>query len=132
MHTYRITIKLRVKPTIKTKRVAILGAGPGGIVSAKYAIENGFTPVVFDKKSIPGGLWSSGTAIWEGMHTNVSRYSVMFSDFPWPDKASVIPSAKEVYNYLLSYIKHFQLENYFQFNSNVDQCKYLPNKKVLF
>ena len=31
---------------------------------------------------------------------------------------------------LLSYIKHFQLENYFQFNSNVDQCKYLPNKKV--
>lgn len=51
MHTYRITIKLRVKPTIKTKRVAILGAGPGGIVSAKYAVENGFIPVVFDKKS---------------------------------------------------------------------------------
>jgi dimethylaniline monooxygenase (N-oxide forming) len=129
MHTYRITIKLRVKPTIKTKRVAILGAGPGGIVSAKYAVENGFTPVVFDKKAIPGGLWSSGTAIWEGMHTNVSRYSVMFSDFPWPDKSSLIPSAKEVYNYLLSYIKHYQLENYFQFNSNVDQVKYLPNKK---
>ncbi len=77
MHTYRITIKLRVKPANKEKRVAILGSGPAGIVSAKYAIENGILPVVFEKKNKPGGLWSEGTAIWDGMHTNVSRYSVM-------------------------------------------------------
>ena len=112
MSSYKISIKLRVKPTNNVKRVAILGAGPAGIVSAKYAIENGFVPVVFDKKSLPGGLWSAGTAIWDDMHSNSSRYSVMFSDFGWPDKASIIPSARDVYNYLIDYSHHFKIEKY--------------------
>lgn len=129
MDSYKISIKLRVKPATEIKRVAILGAGPAGIVSAKYAIQNGFLPVVFDKKSMPGGLWSAGTAIWEDMHSNSSRYSVMFSDFPWPEKASIIPAAKDVYNYLLSYINHFKLEKFFQFNTIVQLVKQLPNKK---
>lgn len=118
-----------MKPTSEKKRVAILGAGPAGIVSAKYALENGFIPVVFEKKSLPGGLWSSGTAIWEDMHSNSSRYSVMFSDFGWPDKASIIPSAKDVYNYLLSYIDHFKIGSHFRFNTLVQLVKQLPNKK---
>lgn len=129
MHTYRITIKLRVKSANKKKRVAILGSGPAGLVSAKVALENDLVPVIFDKKPIPGGLWSAGTAIWDGMHTNVSKYSVMFSDFPWPKDSSVIPSAKDVYNYLLDYIKHYSLDKYFRLNSNVESVKQLPNKK---
>ena len=127
--TYRITIKLKVTPTKKAKRVAIIGAGPGGIVAAKYASESGLTPVVFDRKESPGGLWREGTAIWDGMHTNVSRYSVMFSDFPWPENSNVIPSAKEVYDYLMRYIRHFELEKYFKLNTFVESVKYLPNKK---
>jgi cation diffusion facilitator CzcD-associated flavoprotein CzcO len=58
-------------------RVAILGAGPSGIVAAKYAQEHGIIPVVFEKRAQPGGLWAQGTAIWDDMHTNVSKYSVM-------------------------------------------------------
>ena len=110
MSSYKISIKLRVKPACDEKRVAILGAGPAGIVCAKYAVENGFKPVVFDKKSMPGGLWSAGTAIWDDMHSNSSRYSVMFSDFGWPSNANIIPSGKDVYNYLIAYIEHFKLE----------------------
>jgi hypothetical protein len=111
------------------KRVAILGSGPAGLVSAKYALEHGLRPVVFEKKSGPGGLWSSNTAIWDGMHTNVSKYSVMFGDFPWPKNSSVIPSAADVYNYLLNYIRHFKLEKYFRLNSHVTSVRQLPNKK---
>jgi len=129
MHTYRITIKLKVTPTNRKKRVAILGSGPAGLVSAKYALENDIVPVIFEKKKTPGGLWSSGTAIWDGMHTNVSKYSVMFSDFPWPKESSVIPSAKDVFNYLLAYIKHFKLERHFQFGAFVESVRQLPNKK---
>jgi hypothetical protein len=115
--------------TAAEKRVAILGSGPGGIVSAKYALEHGLKPVVFEKKSGPGGLWSSNTAIWDGMHTNVSKYSVMFGDFPWPKDSNVIPSAADVYNYLLNYIRHFKLEKYFRLNSHVTSVRQLPNKK---
>jgi dimethylaniline monooxygenase (N-oxide forming) len=130
MHTYRITIRIRIKAhNNNKKRVAILGSGPGGLVSAKQALENGIVPVIFEKKSVPGGLWSAGTAIWDGMHTNVSRYSVMFSDFPWPENSSIIPSAKEVYNYLLSYIRHFKLDKYLKLNTFVESVRQLPNKK---
>lgn len=103
MSTYRITIKLKVKPN-KKKRVAIIGSGPAGLVAAKTALESGLTPVIFDRKRTPGGLWAAGTAIWDNMHTNVSRYSVSFSDFPWPANSSIIPSAKDVFNYLLRYL----------------------------
>ena len=113
----------------KEKKVAILGSGPGGLVSAKYALEHGLKPIIFEKKSGPGGLWSSNTAIWDGMHTNVSKYSVMFSDFPWPRDSSVIPSAADVYNYLLNYIRHFKLEKYFRLNSHVTSVRQLSNKK---
>lgn len=101
MNTYRITIRLKIKPSRNQKRVAIIGAGPAGLVCGKYALENGITPVIFDRKAVPGGLWSAGTAIWDQMHTNVSKYSVSFSDFPWPEHSSIIPSAQEVYNYLV-------------------------------
>ena len=129
MHTYRITIKLRVKPENKEKRVAILGSGPAGLVSAKYALENNIVPVILEKRNKPGGLWAEGTAIWDGMHTNVSRYSVMFSDHTWPKGASIIPSSRDVLNYLMSYIRQFDLEKHIRYNSNVEIIKQLPNKK---
>jgi dimethylaniline monooxygenase (N-oxide forming) len=128
MQTYRITIKLKLKQK-KNKRVAIIGSGPAGLVSAKYAVENDIVPVIFDRKNIPGGLWSSGTAIWDDMHTNVSKYSVQFSDLPHTKEVGVIPSARDIYNYLLEYIRVFQLEKYFKLNTNVESVRQLPNKK---
>jgi dimethylaniline monooxygenase (N-oxide forming) len=126
---YRITIKLQLKPTQKRRRVAIIGSGPGGLVSAKYALESNLQPTIFDRNSEPGGLWVPGTAIWDDMHTNVSRYQVMFSDYPWKDGSSIIPSARDVQNYLLSYIKHFKIDKTLNLNTNVEAIRQLPNKK---
>lgn len=53
----------------------------------------------------------------------------MFSDFPWPEGSNIIPSAKEVFQYLQSYIKHFNLEKYLKLNSSVESVKQLENKK---
>jgi hypothetical protein len=113
----------------KQQRVAIIGSGPSGIVSAKYCAENGLRPVVFEKENRPGGLWAEGTSIWDDMHTNVSRYSVMFSDFPWPDNEKIIPSAQDVLDYLKNYIKHFKMNDYFKFNSNINHVKQLEDKR---
>ena len=113
----------------KQQRVAIIGSGPSGIVSAKYCAENGLRPVVFEKENRPGGLWAEGTSIWDDMHTNVSRYSVMFSDFPWPQDEKIIPSAKDVLNYLKNYIQHFKMDDYFKYNSNIDHVKQLDDKR---
>lgn len=102
MNRYRINIKMNMAPM--QKRVAIIGAGPAGLVSAKYALEYGLFPVIFDRKHVAGGLWTDGTAIWDQMHTNVSKFSVSFSDYPWPETSSIIPSAKDVFNYLIRFL----------------------------
>ena len=57
-------------------KVAIIGAGMGGLCSAKYSLENGLLPTVFEKSKYPGGLWTSctdyRTAVWE------SKYSLLY------------------------------------------------------
>jgi cation diffusion facilitator CzcD-associated flavoprotein CzcO len=38
-----------------TNSVAIIGAGPGGLIAAKYLKQRGFTPVIFDQNDRVGG-----------------------------------------------------------------------------
>ncbi len=66
---------------MKTPKIAIIGAGPAGLVSAKYALENGFETTIFEKESELGGLWNPSTgAMWESMHANLSNFTCIFSD----------------------------------------------------
>lgn len=107
--------------TNKTKpRVAILGSGPSGLVSAKSALESGLEPFVFEKANTLGGLWRPDTgATWPSMRTNLSHFSCMFSDFPWETITDDFPTQTEMYHYLCRYAKHFDIEKYIHYNSNV-------------
>lgn len=37
--------------------IAIIGTGPSGLVSAKYAIEQGFNVTVYEQNEAIGGVW---------------------------------------------------------------------------
>lgn len=37
--------------------IAIIGAGPGGLLSAKYSIEYGYNVTVFEQQDELGGVW---------------------------------------------------------------------------
>lgn len=45
--------------------------------------------------------------MWNGMSTNLSKYTCRFSDWPWPDDASTFPTVEEMHNYLESYADNF-------------------------
>ena len=67
--------------------VAVIGAGPSGLVAAKHALEAGFEVTVFEASDDLGGQWHAAAAhsgVWPGMHTNTSRAMTAFSDFPAP------------------------------------------------
>ncbi|CAI5477298.1 unnamed protein product [Closterium sp. Yama58-4] len=114
------------------KRVAVIGAGPAGLASAKYLLEAGLQPTLFEKAGSIGGLWRQGVssengeaieedpnskpaaratdgapACWAGMVTNLSRFTCSFSDHPWPDDAPFFPSQAQVLAYLRSYAQKF-------------------------
>ena len=43
------------------KAVAVIGAGPAGLVSARYLKKHGFLPVVFEAASQIGGQWNAAS-----------------------------------------------------------------------
>ena len=91
-------------------RVAIVGAGPGGLVMARHALEAGFDVTVFEASDDLGGQWHTSAAhsgIWPGMRTNTSRMMTAFSDARRRRSTSCIPFAEQVQAYLRRYAEAF-------------------------
>lgn len=100
--------------------VAIIGAGPAGLVAAKTALECGLQPTVLEKSDRIGGLWKPDTGfVWDSMHTNLSYHSCMFSDTPWENPSGDFPTQQEVYHYLQSYASKNGIFNHTYFNADV-------------
>ncbi|KAJ5181915.1 hypothetical protein N7449_012062 [Penicillium cf. viridicatum] len=109
------------------KKVAIIGAGPSGLVTAKTLLHNfphgTFSPIIFDSQDKVGGLWSSHhhspnqvntppVTLDPLMRTNLSRFTVAFSDLAWesviPDAdVPVFPQARQVGDYLACYSERY-------------------------
>lgn len=101
------------------KRVAIIGAGPAGLVSAKECLDQGLDVTIFEKTDRLGGLWNAGVGVWSGMRTNLSKDSCAFPDFPWSDDTPLFPTQAHVLDYLQSYANHFGLLDKIKFNTPV-------------
>ncbi|CAG8091999.1 unnamed protein product [Penicillium olsonii] len=95
--------------------VAIIGAGPSGLVTAKTLLDHGFSPVIFDTQRQVGGLWNvcpdnQPVTLDPQMPTNLSRFTVAFSDLDWEsvlDEVPVFPRARQVARYLSCYAERY-------------------------
>ncbi|CDH61783.1 2,4-dienoyl-CoA reductase [NADPH] (plasmid) [Escherichia coli PMV-1] len=63
--------------------IAIIGAGPAGIISARNAIKAGHSVVLFEKNTRIGGIWNpwSGGAYRNACMQN-SHYTFHYTGFP--------------------------------------------------
>jgi cation diffusion facilitator CzcD-associated flavoprotein CzcO len=103
-------------------RIAVIGAGPSGIAAAKYALEAGFEPVVFEASDRIGGQWyttAQHSGVWPGMHTNTSRELTAFSDFAPPREYPLHPAAEQVRDYLECYAAAFHVGDRIRFGTRV-------------
>ena len=106
--------------------MAIVGAGPGGLVAAKYAIEAGFDVTVFEAGDDLGGQWDATaghSGVWPGMHTNTSRAMTAFADFPVPADYPLHPAAEQVHAYLRAYGRRFGVTDRIRFRSPVESIR---------
>jgi dimethylaniline monooxygenase (N-oxide forming) len=95
------------------RRVAVIGAGPSGLVAAKSLQEEGLEPVVFEQADGVGGQWhapSPHSGVWPGMRANTSKTLDTFSDFPPAESLPMFPRFEELRDYFRSYAKAFALE----------------------
>lgn len=93
--------------------VCIIGGGVGGLGATKAALEEGLKPTLLEKSPTIGGLWKRQEGVmWDSLQTNISKYSCMFSDYPWDKKSDLFPNQKEVLRYLEGYAETFKLNPY--------------------
>lgn len=118
-------------------KVAIIGAGPSGLAAAKALRDVGLSPVIFEASASLGGVWApQNHRLWKSLHTNLSKYTCCFADFPWlqydtSSNIPLFPSSQQVHDYLQRYAELFIPSTSFRFNSKVTQLKSLQNGKFL-
>jgi thioredoxin reductase len=106
--------------------ICIIGGGQSGLVTCKTFIEQHKNVVVLEKCDRCIGMFST-IQEKEFFKWSSSRYVSGFSDFPIPKTTPIWFSIQDYLNYLQSYMKHFELERYIRYNTNVKKC--YQNKK---
>ncbi|KDE98307.1 dimethylaniline monooxygenase [Mycolicibacterium aromaticivorans JS19b1 = JCM 16368] len=105
-----------------TANVAVIGAGPAGLVVSRWLLSQGLQPSIFEEGSSLGGQWTARlgrSGVWPGMHTNTSRILTAFSDLPL-DGDLVFPSGTDILDYLHRYARLFELDSRIRFGVRVD------------
>lgn len=105
-----------------TASVAVIGAGPGGLVAARWLLAQGFAPTIFEQSPMLGGQWTGldgRSGVWPTMHTNTSRILTAFSDLDHGSDV-VYPSARDVLAYLHRYAEAFDLVSCIRFDARVE------------
>ncbi|OBI52946.1 NAD(P)/FAD-dependent oxidoreductase [Mycobacterium sp. E796] len=102
--------------------VAVIGAGPGGLIAARWLLSQGFEPTIFERSQVLGGQWAGldgRSGVWPSMHTNSSRVLTAFSDLE-PETSLVYPSNRAILDYLRRYAEKFRLVERIQFGAPVE------------
>jgi thioredoxin reductase len=119
--------------------VLIVGAGPAGLVAAKTFKQAGYVVTVYEAADRVGGMWRDkrggpGDKCSPDMRTNLSRFTVAFSDLSWTSVDSdppqsivnpppIFPKAWQAGQYLETYAKTFGIVDNIKLQTRVvDTC----------
>src|SRR3984893_6496645 len=105
-----------------TRSVAVIGAGPGGLIAARWLLSQGCEPTIFEQAPMLGGQWTGldgRSGVWPTMHTNTSRILTAFSDLEH-DSDLVYPAGRDILDYLHRYAETFSLTSHIRFGTRVE------------
>ncbi|KIW04122.1 uncharacterized protein PV09_04932 [Verruconis gallopava] len=116
-------------------KVAVIGAGPLGLIAMKILKEDGFKVTGFEARPYVGGLWKysedAALSVAESTIFNTSRYRTAISDFRFPPGTADYPTWQEMHRYLESYCDAFDLRPHIQLCSPVTRLSRSGRQWVL-
>lgn len=110
-------------------RIAIIGAGFGGLAMAIRLLESNIQDfIILEKASEIGGTWRENQYPGAACDVQSHLYSLSFS--PKTDWSKRYAEAPEIYQYMQTLTTQHQLQSYIHFNTEVSSARYLENKCV--
>ena len=106
-------------------RLALIGAGPMGLATAKVLQEQGIAFQGFELNSGVGGLWdidAPRSTMYETAHLISSKRMTEFTDFPMRDEVAEYPSHREMKRYFEEFADHYDLKRHYRFGAEVLSC----------
>ena len=135
MLTYAVSLK--VGPV---RRVAVVGAGAGGLTTADVLRNNGFEVIIFEKEMNVGGVWkykesitgTPSTPMYKSLRTNLPKQIMAFGDTdPFPDAAPSFLSHQDVQSYLENFAVTRALMPLIRFGSTVKSISYINTDVIV-
>jgi hypothetical protein len=105
-------------------RYCIIGAGSSGLAVLKNFRQRGIPCDCLEKHDDVGGIWcceSPTSTVYRSAHLISSKRLTEFTDFRMPREYPQYPSAAQVFAYLQSYARRFDLYDQIEFNTPVAQ-----------
>ncbi|XP_013400166.1 dimethylaniline monooxygenase [N-oxide-forming] 5 [Lingula anatina] len=116
------------------KKVAVIGAGSSGLVAIKCCLDEGLSPVCFERSADIGGLWNfrpegkeDGQAtVMKSTIINTSKEMMCWSDFPIPKEYPNYMHNTYVMKYFRLFVDKFDLTKYIKFQHEIVLIKQAP------
>lgn len=108
--------------------LAIIGAGPSGLLMSKQAQDAGINFKVFERNSNVGGIWdieAPNSPMYQSAHFISSKTLSGFPDFPMPEDYPDYPNHKQLLAYIRSYADHYNLKKHIQFNTEIVSASFV-------
>lgn len=109
-------------PSNKTK-IAIIGAGFGGLAMAIRLLQSGIQDfIILEKANDVGGTWRENQ--YPGAACDVQSHMYSLSFAPKKDWSKRYAEAPEIFDYIQNLIRKFELKKHIQFNQEVISTTY--------
>lgn len=110
----------------RSERQLVIGAGPGGLVAARWLAELGIPFDLVERQQDVGGIWdidAPGTPMYESAHFISSKTLSAFRDLPMPESYPDYPSHRQVLQYLRSYADKHGVRARTEFGTDVTRVR---------
>jgi len=108
----------KVEKTNYIEKICLVGAGFAGIGLANALKKNGIPFDVLEAMDNFGGNWRYG--VYDTVHIISSKKTTEFKDFHMPESYPDFPSCVQMLQYFESYVAHFELLPFMEFNLKVE------------